>query len=120
MSLDRQIHIYSFDTSAFYTDEEKELETATNQLIYRKNALKDEKEILSALLGGKISVKKAESQYRALYRIKQSEPITMGGHDRIKEIETELKELNAGIKAGKDAIKSTLGAHNEMRQLRPE
>lgn len=120
MSLDRQIHIYSFDTSAFYTDEEKELETATNQLIYRKNALKDEKEILSALLGGKLSVKKAESQYRALYRIKQTEPITMGGHDRIKEIEAELKELNAGIKAGKDAIKSTLGAHNEMRQLRPE
>ena len=31
ISLDRQIHIYSFDTSAFYTDEEKALEVEINK-----------------------------------------------------------------------------------------
>lgn len=67
MSLDKQIHVYSFDTSAFYTDEEHEQEKIVNSLTYRKSNLKAEREIISDMVSGAISASIAEKRYRSLY-----------------------------------------------------
>lgn len=75
MSLDKQIHIYSFDTSAFYTDEERRIERAVNDLTYRKYSLKSEQSLIKDVLDGVISQEKAEKKYRTLYRIDMSTPI---------------------------------------------
>lgn len=120
ISLDKQIHIYSFDTSAFYTDEEKELEVAINQRSFEKSRLKAERELLSEYLYNGLGQEKAEKRYRALYRIRREEHVELGGKDRIRDIADELKETNRDIKRFKDALTALLAQHHGTRELRTE
>ena len=120
ISLDRQIHIYSFDTSAFYTDEEKELDVKINQLRFEKAKLKSEREILSNLIYHGLPLQKAQSQYRALYRVRRDEEIQLGDQSRISDIFTEIKEINQDIKRFKAELSERLHLHDGVRELRGE
>lgn len=120
MALDKQVHIYSFDTSAFYTDEEKEIETKINNLSYDKARLKEERAILLQVLSGELATEKAQTKYRALYRLDKEAEIVLGGQARIDEIKKELKERNREIREGKDSLSSMLRAHSATRALREE
>lgn len=120
ISLDKQIHIYSFDTSAFYTDEEHELEIKINAQCNTKNKLKVEKEILTGYHYGGLSLKKAENKYRSLYKIKRDEPIVLGNKDRIRDIGQEIKQVNSAIKVMKNELVLLLQRHRGERELRTE
>ena len=120
ISLNKQIHIYSFDTSAFYSDEEKSLEARINSLRNEKNRLKSEHEILSKLLDNSLSLQKAQSQYRALYKVSKDEEIIIGDSERISEIFVRIKGINSEVKAVKGELATLLRNHNDIRQLRKE
>lgn len=120
MSLDKQIHIYSFDTSVFYTDDEREQEKIIDSLTYHKGDLKSERDILTDLINGNISQQKAEKKYRALYRISKDESVSLGGQRRIDEIRGELKQVNKDITSAKKSLLSLLSSHNAERTLRTE
>lgn len=120
ISLDKQIHIYSFDTSAFYTDEEKSLETEINRLNYRKTKLKDERELITEYLNGDLLKEKAEKKYRSLYKIPREDIISLGDDGRLSDIALELKAINADIKRLKDDLRNLLVQHNGTRELREE
>ena len=118
--LDKQVHIYSLDTSAFYTDEEKVIEEKINNLSYDKTRLKEERAILLQVLSGELTTEKAQAKYRALYRLDKDTEIILGGQARLDEIKRELKERNRGVKEGKDSLSSMLRAHSGTRALREE
>lgn len=120
ISLDKQIHIYSFDTSAFYTDEEKELEKQINQYGFRKRCLKDEKRLIEDFLFGELAEDKAKRRYRTLYRMRRDDDVTLGGTDRLKEITAELRETNKEIKRLKGDLTSMLAQHSGVRTLRED
>lgn len=120
ISLDKQIHIYSFDTSAFYTDEEKQLETSINDHCLSKNRLKAEKDILSEYHYNSLSLEKAQAKYRKLYRVKKDDPIDIGDKDRIRQINKEIKNHNSSIKLLKGELLKLLQTHRAPRELRSE
>lgn len=120
MSLDKQIHIYSFDTSAFYTDEEHEQEKIVNSLTYRKSNLKAERRIISDMVSGAISASIAEKRYRSLYHINKADCVSLGGQNRLDEIKLELKQTNSAISTAKKKLVSLLSTHNGERALRTE
>lgn len=120
ISLDKQIHIYSFDTSAFYTDEEHMLEIKINSQCNTKNKLKAERDILTDYHYGGLSLKKAESRYRSLYKVKRDETVELGDKDRIRQIGREIKSANTAIKIMKDELVSLLQKHRGERELRSE
>ncbi len=120
ISLDKQIHIYSFDTSAFYTDEEKLVDTEINQYCQQKARLKEEKKAISDYLYGHITLEKAEKRIRASYSLKSGDPVEVGGRDRLDEIAEELHTINQKINTGKARLSSMLHDHNATRTLREE
>lgn len=121
LSLDRQIHIYSFDTSAFYTDEEKALEVEINKHCSSKSKLKSEREIIEQLCAGEIAREKAESQFRKLYGMGRSDPIPVAmDNSRVKQIAKEIRGTNQMIKIKKSELVSLLQAHRSQRELRTE
>ena len=120
MALDRQIHVYSFDTSAFYTDEERELEKQINSLSYEKNDLKAERDTLIQFASGNLSEEKAKAQIRAIQRKNKSEEIILGGQPRIDVIGRSLKEINQKVKANKDELRCKVNLHDGIRTLRTE
>ena len=121
ISLDRQIHIYSFDTSAFYTDEEKALEVEINKHCSSKSKLKAEREIIERLCAGEITQEKAESQFRKLYGMGKSDPISVAmDSSRVKQIAKEIRGTNQMIKIKKSELVSLLQAHRSQRELRTE
>lgn len=120
ISLDKQIHIYSFDTSAFYTDEEKELSTAIDGLCYEKNRLKLEKNILEGVTRGTFTPEKAEKRYRSLYKVKAEEPVELGGADRLQEIDVRIREINRAVRDKKGELTERLRLFDGVRALRSE
>lgn len=120
ISLDKQIHVYSFDTSAFYNDEEKELETKINQCCLDKEHLKVERDILSEYLAGQLSLEKAQTKYREVYELRREEPVDIGGQNRINEISSTLRSLGKQIKTLKSELKTMLHAHDGTRELRED
>lgn len=120
ISLDKQIHIYSFDTSAFYTDEEHMLEIKINELCNTKNKQKAERDILTEYHYGTLTKEKAEAKYRALYKVKRDELVVIGDKDRIRQIDKEIKNTNSVIKILKDELVSLLHSHRSVRTLRSE
>ena len=120
ISLDKQIHIYSFDTSAFYTDEEHMLEIKINELCNTKNKQKAERDILTEYHYGTLTKEKAEVKYRALYKVKRDELVVIGDKDRIRQIDKEIKNTNSVIKILKDELVSLLHSHRSVRTLRSE
>ena len=120
ISLDKQIHIYSFDTSAVYTDAERKLEVEINQRCFDKSRLKAERELLSEYVYNGLPAEKAEKRYRTLYKIRREDTVELGGKDRIRDIAGEMKETNREIKRLKDNLTTSLAMHNGTRELREE
>lgn len=60
------------------------------------------------------------SQYRALYKTRRDECIALDGADRIKDINNDIKQINADIKLYKNRLVSLLAEHNGTRVLRSE
>lgn len=120
ISLDKQIHIYSFDTSAFYTDEERKLEIKVNEHCIRKSKLKAEHEIIQSYVDEKLTITQAQSKYRTLYQLKQDEAFEIGDDDRIAQIHREIKGINNSVKQLKAELVSLLQSHRETRTLRDE
>lgn len=118
--LNKQIHIYSFDTSAFYTDEEHEIEVQIRVLRSQKAKLKEEREIISKVVYDGLSLDKALAKYRALYKIRRDEPVELGEKDRIRQIGKELKCINSSVKLLKAELSSLLSQHHSTRELRLE
>ncbi|MDD5022430.1 MAG: hypothetical protein PHR82_09940, partial [Endomicrobiaceae bacterium] len=118
--LDTQIHIYSVDTSAFYTDKEKEYEVIVNRARAQKTRLKEERTLLQSFFSGHINQDKAESRYRQIYNIDRKEPVTLGTKDRFSEIADDIRDLNAAITSGKQNLIDLLSANTDMRILRNE
>lgn len=82
--------------------------------------MKAEREILSSYHYGGLSLEKAQSQYRALYKIRRDEQVEIGDKDRIRQINKELKGKNTAMKLYKDELVSLLQKHRETRELRSE
>lgn len=120
ISLDKQIHVYSFDTSAFFTDEEHQIEIEINQHCMQKMKLKSEREILSRYLAGNLAEEKAKAQYRTLYRMRKDDIVSLGDKVRVQQIGRELKATNQSIKLLKAELASLLHQHRSTRQLRIE
>lgn len=120
ISLDKQIHIYSFDTSAFYTDEEHRLELSINQLCFEKKKLKSEKDILIRFFSDDYSEEQAKKKYRSLYKMKKDEFVDLDDDNRVEQIKHELKAINKNIRLLKDELSSLLHNHRSARQLRQE
>lgn len=120
ISLDKQIHIYSFDTSAFYTDEEHELEKQINALRITNGKRKSEKEILSKYIYGESNKEKTERQLRKLYGEKWNEVVTVWDKTRIGQINKELRANNKTVKILKSELLYLLQRHRSTRELRQE
>lgn len=118
--LDTQIHIYSVDTSAFYTDDEKEIEMCINSARTQKSKLKDERLLLHSYYDKKISQDKAEAKYRGIYNISKDSPVVLGDRDRFSDIAEELKHLNTVITDGKQNLVDMLARNHSVRYLRQE
>ena len=120
ISLDKQIHIYSFDTSAFYTDEERKIELCINKLCFDKSKLKSERELLTRYFSGELTKEQAEKKYRSLYKMERDEYVDIDDSDRIRQIQHELKGVNKNIRLQKNELSSLLHTHSGARQLRSE
>lgn len=118
ISLDKQVHIYSIDTSAFYTDREKQIEDKINRLRGVKGKLKKEKDILTRFFNGTITDKKAESEYRKLYRVKRDVFVSLGGAERLEHIDREIRIVNKHIPKIKQMLIKHLQENKDIRQLR--
>jgi len=118
--LDKQIHIYSIDTSAFYTDEEHELEVELNRLRFHKSKLKEERELISDVLYNGVSEEKAKARYRSIHKIGRNEPVLLGGKKRMGQISRELRGVNKAIKTAKGDLASLMKRHKDTRNLREE
>src|SRR5574344_456923 len=118
--LDTQIHIYSVDTSAFYTDDEKEYESAVNRARAQKSKLKAERTLLQSFYSDGISKDKAETMYRQIYNISKQESVTLGTKDRFSEIADDIRNLNAAITSNKQKLTDLLFANTNIRFLRQE
>ena len=94
MALNNQIHIYSLGTDAFYTDEENTLQTQVRDIVCHEKQLKEEAELITAILEGTISEEKARAKYRTIYHISKEIDVQIGGCDRIDEIKAEIKECH--------------------------
>lgn len=114
------MHIYSIDTSAFYTDREKQIEDKINRLRGIKGKLKKEKDILIKLTDDTITDKRAESEYRKLYRVKRDILIYLGNAERIEHIDREIKIVNKHIPKRKQLLIAHLQANKDIRQLRTD
>ena len=121
IALDTQIHIYSVDTGAFYTDEENNHIKAQNTMLRLKTQLKAEKDTIERELKGVITSKTADREIRRIYRLEPEAELPERSMSRIDDIKTELKTLNKQINASKnDFLVMLRSQQTKTRQLRPE
>lgn len=86
-----------------------------------KSKLKVEREIIERLCAGEITQEKAESQFRKLYGMGKSDPISVAmDSSRVKQIAKEIRGTNQMIKIKKSELVSLLQAHRSQRELRTE
>lgn len=120
MALNNQIHIYSLGTDAFYTDEENALQTQIHDIVRHEKQLKEEEELIFAILEGRISEEKARAKYRTIYRIDKEIDVQLGGHDRIDEIKAEIRKCHNAKKLLKANLSTLFSSNAEERGLRAD
>lgn len=118
MALNKQIFIYSIDTSAFFTDEETLEETQRHDYIYKKDNLKFEKNVINQYLSNKINSDKAASSIRK--RMNDKEYKVDLSLSRIEEIKESISEINKEISSRKKRLLELFPEHDGIRTLRPD
>jgi arsenate reductase-like glutaredoxin family protein len=134
ISLAKQVHIYSVDTSAFYTDREIEIQKSIYSIAGERNTFKSEKLILDAFAAkkdesGKIIIesedelenkkKTALIEYRSLYN---DENLLLPNDIavRTKEVKKLISKLNKKIGELKKEFRAELSSRNSYRTFRAE
>lgn len=115
MALTNRVNIYSVDTSAFFTDMESYCEHERNLLIFEKNLLKAEIDILTKHYNGEITELQAKREYKQLYpdRIE----IILPEFAEIEQKRARISDINPLIKEYKDKLKSQFAIHSGTRTL---
>ena len=72
---------------------------------------------MTRVLCGELTSEKAISRYRALYELQKSVPVSIGGKDRINDIDKELKRVNKEIAALKERLVDLLRTFSGVREL---
>lgn len=117
MALDKQIHIYSVDTSAFFTPQEQEIETDRLQSIYKKSKLKSENKFITKYLEHSITEKSAIRKIKDVYKDRHYDVVL--SEDKISENCKQIKELNKFISQKKSELLELLSTHQGIRKLNP-
>ena len=115
IALDKQVHLYSVDTKAFYTDEEMALNRKIDAMRYERKKIKKVVDIWDAFIGEKITEKKAARLLKdAKY---DGDPLTAEIVDNLKR---RSKDLIAPINQTKKALLDKLEMYQGIRTFRPE
>lgn len=115
IALKNQVHLYSFDTGAFYTDEEHEIDSYCTRLRTEKIRNKEESGVIESVLNGKMTEKMA---VRKLNAMKIQDPVFT--RERIVALSERAKEINKELAESKANLKETLERNSMIRHVRPE
>ena len=116
IALNSQIHLYSFDTSAFYTDAEHELDQRCTLLRVEKIKNKAERDLIQTAL-------KNSDEYSAVRKkilaLRKDEPIDIST-ERISELRERNKEITKELSDNKQKLKDLFKEHRGIRTVRQE
>lgn len=115
IALDKQVHLYSVDTKAFYTDEEMALNRKIDAMRYERKQIKKVVDIWTAFISKKITEKKMARLLKdAKY---DGDPLTAEIVDDLKQ---RSKDLIDPINQTKKALLNELELYQGTRSFRPE
>lgn len=115
IALDKQVHLYSVDTKAFYTDKEMALNRNIDAMRYERKKIKKVVDIWNAFISKKITEKKMARLLKdAKY---DGDPLTAEIVDNLKR---RSKDLIAPINQTKKALLDKLEMYQGIRTFRPE
>ena len=115
IALDRQVHVYSVDTKAFYTDKEMELNRSIDAMRYERKKIKKIVGIWDQYRSSKITGKKMSRLLRdAKY---DGDPLTVEIVDTLKQ---RSKDLIEPINQTKRELLDELNRFSGTRTFRPE
>lgn len=115
IALDKQVHLYSVDTKAFYTDKEMALNRNIDAMRYERKKIKKVVDIWNAFISKKITEKKMARLLRdAKY---DGDPLTAEIVDGLKQ---RSKDLIDPINQTKKALLNELELYQGTRSFRPE
>lgn len=116
MALDRQVHVYSVDTRAFYTEEEQVLDREITRLKALRRLLKDAHAAFSGFYQNPSPAAGTARRLEALAR-------ELGGFPSRQEaeaLEERAGALTPQISARKEEMRALLNRFDGVRQFRPE
>ena len=109
--------MYSVDTSAFYTDEEMEIESEMMMWRARRSSAEEELNVLQSYYRGEISEEKAIRKVQKFYPY---ELILLPDKEHIEELFESISEYKKNVAELKKQLKELLAAHSGVRNLRQE
>lgn len=119
IALDKQVHLYSVDTKAFYTDAEMAQEKHISALRDRKRILKKAADLLEKYYSGELTEKPLRKRLRACrYLEKVDDPLPV--QEDVALIRAEARELTRPINEGKDILYDLLNQFSGVRKFRKE
>lgn len=120
ISLERQIHIYSVDTAAFYSDQEKELHDQINELIFTKKGLREAISLLKERNAGQLTPERAQKRWRQLHFQMDGQDGEIPPFEYIPILSAQVKQCTAAIKELKARLKAEFTHSSGHRRLRTE
>lgn len=122
INLTNQVHLYSFDTGAFYTDVESEIQARIYKNTNRRFRLRGEQKILQLVADKTLTSEKADKKLSSLFRTYPDElrGVPSDIEQRLSEIKTEVKTVIKDINDDKALFKKELLHSDGFRSLRNE
>ena len=115
IALNKQVHLYSFDTGAFYTDEEREIDLHSSRLRVERINIESEVGLIKQFLNEEIGVNAATSKIIKL----RDAPVELT-QARIDELNERKREISKQLTEDKKKLKELLGKNTSVRSVRPE
>lgn len=118
IALKNQVHIYSCDTKAFYTDCEAKISDAMYEEQLRRKLLIRERDVLTEYYNGNITVDECVKKINSIYEDRViAEPY---GHERISDINKEITSINKYLNESKEKLKLEMQRFDGIREFRQE
>lgn len=119
IALDKQIHLYSVDTKAFYTDAEMEIDRQLSELRGRKRQLKQAAELLDQYYASTMTEKVLRRRLHAVkFPLPREAPLPQRAE--VAEMRTQARELTAQINSKKEQLCALLDQYDGTRTFREE
>lgn len=117
IALERQVHLYSVDTKAFYTDEERDIDKTLSSLRRQQWELRQEADLLEQYYAGTLTESVARKRLAALtHPLAPDAPLP--DETQIALFRQKAAALTPGITAEKERLRALLLQFDGVRELR--